>query len=67
MAGFAEEEEAGGEDGDLAGPPPLGPGDALDEEDDGDLAGPMPPPAKKRKVQHAANTNMTVYNPSLYV
>lgn len=59
MAVCAEEEEAGGEDGDLAGPPPPGPGDALDEEEDGDLLGPTPPPAKKRKV-HAADANTRV-------
>ena len=58
MAGCAEEEEAEGEDGDLAGPPPPGPGDALEEEEDGDLLGPTPPPAKKRKVQLAAGIKM---------
>lgn len=43
---IAEEE---GEDGDLAGPPPPGPGDTAGD-DDGVLVGPAPPPAKKRKV-----------------
>jgi peptidylprolyl isomerase domain and WD repeat-containing protein 1 len=68
LAPIAEEEEAAGEDGDLAGPPAPGPGDALDgDEDDGDLAGPMPPPAKKRKVlKHEASYLEGVPSASMY-